>query len=314
MRSIRPARDAADLVAPAPGSALKAAGAGAGPPVDPELPSPPRERAPGDGVAVSLERVELRLGGQPVLAGIDLALRAGEHVALVGRSGAGKSSLIGLLLGFHRASAGSVAVDGAPLDARALARLRRETAWVDPAAQLWNASLFDNLVYGVGHARADRLAAVVEDADLRRVLEGLPGGLSEVLGEGGGFLSGGEGQRVRFARALLRPGVRLALLDEPFRGLARARERWRDATLVCATHDLDETLGFDRVVVLDRGRVRGARRGRARGRAAVGVGDLDALARRGRTAERRAREGRAVSALARTRRATALARRGEVVR
>ena len=264
VRSIRPARDAADLVAPAPGSALKAAGAGAGPPVDPELPSPPRERAPGDGVAVSLERVELRLGGQPVLAGIDLALRAGEHVALVGRSGAGKSSLIGLLLGFHRASAGSVAVDGAPLDARALARLRRETAWVDPAAQLWNASLFDNLVYGVGHARADRLAAVVEDADLRRVLEGLPDGLSEVLGEGGGFLSGGEGQRVRFARALLRPGVRLALLDEPFRGLdrasrrellARARERWRDATLVCATHDLDETLGFDRVVVLDRGRV-----------------------------------------------------------
>ena len=76
--------------------------------------------------------------------------------------------------------------------------------------------------------------------------------------------SGGEGQRVRFGRALLRDPVRLAILDEPFRGLdgdkrhellARAREVWRDATLICVTHDIDDTLSFERVIVLDAGRV-----------------------------------------------------------
>ena len=77
-------------------------------------------------------------------------------------------------------------------------------------------------------------------------------------------MSGGEGQRVRFARALARPNVRLALLDEPFRGLERplrrallrhAREHWRSATLVFVTHDLEETCDFDRVLVLDGGRL-----------------------------------------------------------
>src|SRR6185295_17627595 len=78
------------------------------------------------------------------------------------------------------------------------------------------------------------------------------------------LVSGGEGQRVRFGRGLGRPDARLAILDEPFRGLERerravllrrARERWRRATLVCVTHDIAETAGFDRVVVIAEGRI-----------------------------------------------------------
>jgi ATP-binding cassette subfamily B protein len=107
-------------------------------------------------------------------------------------------------------------------------------------------------------------AHALDAAELRGTLQRLPDGLQTVIGEAGSKLSGGEGQRVRFARALLRPNVRLALLDEPFRGLdrgtrraliARARARWSTATLVCVTHDLEETQDFDEVIVVERGMV-----------------------------------------------------------
>lgn len=217
-----------------------------------------------DGVAIDLRAVRLTISGRSILDAIDLELCPGKHVALVGASGAGKSSLIGLLLGFHRPASGALLVDGHALDAERLHELRAACAWVDPAVQLWNRTLFENLVYGIESTSTNELARALEAADLSGMFESLPDGLQTALGEGGAFLSGGEGQRARFGRALLRPGVRLALLDEPFRGLdrerrsillARAREHWRRATLVCATHDLEETRGFDRVIVLAEGRI-----------------------------------------------------------
>jgi hypothetical protein len=122
---------------------------------------------------------------------------------------------------------------------------------VDPAVQLWNRSFLDNLYYGTSSDPLRPLAEVIDTAELRSLLEVLPEGHQTVLGEGGGLVSGGEGQRVRFGRALLRPGVRLVILDEPFRGLdrtqrsrllVRSRELWKDATLLYVTHDVAETL------------------------------------------------------------------------
>ncbi len=116
----------------------------------------------------------------------------------------------------------------------------------------------------VATTKAGSLAAALDQADLLDVLARLPDGLQTSLGDGGGLLSGGEGQRVRFGRALHRGDIRLAILDEPFRGLDReqrqrllgqAREYWRGATLLCITHDLSETLSFDRVLVIDGGRI-----------------------------------------------------------
>ena len=130
--------------------------------------------------------------------------------------------------------------------------------------QLWNRSLLDNLNYGVAVDSTPPLGSAIETAALRAVLERLPEGLRIRLGEGGSRLSGGEGQRVRFGRGLLRPGVRLAILDEPFRGLDRERRRelldraprrWREATPLCVTHDVSETLAFDRALVIERGRL-----------------------------------------------------------
>jgi ATP-binding cassette subfamily B protein len=211
-----------------------------------------------------MEDVCVRAAGHTILENINLCIASGSHVAIVGPSGAGKSSLVGVLLGWHQTAGGTVQVDGHVLDAQATERLRRETAWVDPAVQLWNRTLLDNLEYGAPTNGYHALAQMIDEADLRHVLERLPSGLQTQLGEGGALLSGGEGQRVRFGRALLRDDMRLVILDEPFRGLdraqrrdllARARRLWRNATLLCVTHDVGETLDFERVLIIEKGRL-----------------------------------------------------------
>ncbi len=215
-------------------------------------------------VSICMEDVAVRIAGHTILEEIDLSISAGCHVAIIGPSGAGKSSLVGLLLGWHRPATGQVCVDGRPLDGRQLERLRAATAWVDPTVQLWNRPLIDNLCYGSSADAAGAAGRAIEQAELHQILEQLPDGLLTPLGEGGALLSGGEGQRVRLGRALLRPNVRLAILDEPFRGLDRERRRvllartrswWRDATLLCITHDVGETLAFERVLVVEGGRI-----------------------------------------------------------
>jgi ABC-type transport system involved in cytochrome bd biosynthesis fused ATPase/permease subunit len=215
-----------------------------------------------DGVAIEMANVSVHAGGHTILEAINLKIGPGDHVAIVGVSGAGKSSLLGLLLGWHRAAEGSVLVDEATLEGVHLDQLRKRTAWIDPAVQLWNRSLFANLCYG--NSDGVPTADLLEQAELRQLLETLPDGLQTDLGESGGLVSGGEGQRVRFGRALLRHGVRLALLDEPFRGLdrhlrrellGRARHHWEGITLLCVTHDVGETMGFPRVLVAEHGRI-----------------------------------------------------------
>ena len=230
----------------------------------------PEDRVP-EGTPVRTGPAELRLAGVGVVAaghrildGVDLEVPAGSEVAVVGPSGAGKSTLVGLLLGWHQAAEGHVEVDGRPLDAEELQALRRRTVWVDPEVQLWNRSLLDNLVYGNDDDAVSRVAEALEQAALHDVLERVPEGLQTALGEGGGLLSGGQGQRVRLGRGLLRRDPSLVLLDEPFRGLDRATRRrllgelrstWAAATLVCVTHDVGDVADFERVVVVDGGRI-----------------------------------------------------------
>ncbi|MCG8403723.1 MAG: ATP-binding cassette domain-containing protein [Phycisphaerales bacterium] len=216
------------------------------------------------GVSVSLRNVTIRAGGHEILRQVNLDIEPGADIAIVGESGAGKSSLVGLLLGWHKASDGTVLLDNTTLSGEQLSRLRSETAWVDPAIHLWNRSLMDNLHYGIHDDTTSRFSRVVKQADLLSVLEAMPDGFQTSLGEGGAFVSGGEGQRVRLGRAMLRADARLAILDEPFRGLDRDRRRcllkrarawWKNATLFCVTHDIAETLDFDHVIVIDHGRV-----------------------------------------------------------
>jgi ABC-type bacteriocin/lantibiotic exporter with double-glycine peptidase domain len=215
------------------------------------------------GASLRLEGVSVRVGAHTLLENVTLSVCAGEHIAIVGPSGAGKSSLLGLLLGWHPAASGAMHVDGVEGDHSCLARLRAGTAWVDPGIQLWNRSLRDNLHYGL--TPDERAAAPLDTAPgIASIAHRLPDGYDTRLGEGGGLLSGGEGQRVRLARALLKKQTRLAILDEPFRGLDRttrgellsqARCHWNGTTLLCVTHDVCETHTFDRVLVIDGGRL-----------------------------------------------------------
>jgi ATP-binding cassette subfamily B protein len=214
------------------------------------------------GAEIELANVSVHAAGHTILEEINLKIAPGDHVAIVGPSGAGKSSLLGLLLGWYRPAEGSLLVDGVALEGAKLDQLRKDTAWIDPAVQLWNRSLFSNLCYG--NPDGVPTANLLEQSELRQLLEKLPDGLQTELGESGGLVSGGEGQRVRLGRALMRSGVRLALLDEPFRGLdrhqrrellSRARRHWQNTTLLCVTHDVGETLAFPRALVIENGRI-----------------------------------------------------------
>jgi ATP-binding cassette subfamily B protein len=216
------------------------------------------------GVALEFHDGSVLAAGHIILQSVDLSIAAGEHVAIVGVSGAGKSSLLGVLLGWHRLATGSLLIDGKRAQGSDIEAMRHETAWVDPAIQIWNRSLLDNLTYASDEDATLAVGDVIAAARLRGVTQKLPQGLQTLLGEGGGLLSGGEGQRVRLARALLSPATRLVLLDEPFRGmdrtqrralLAEARSWWKSVTLLCVTHDVAETMAFDRVLVVEDGRI-----------------------------------------------------------
>ena len=218
---------------------------------------------PTTGIAITMDQVVVQAGGHTILSDINLQIKPGEHVAILGPSGAGKSSLVGILLGWHKPVEGHCRVDGALLDGERLRALRRETAWVDPAVQVWNRSLLANLQYGNQDGDSS-VGNTLEEADLFDILERLPDGMQTALGESGGLVSGCEGQRVRLGRAMVKTGVRLAILDEPFRGLdrerrrallAQARAHWRNATMLCITHDVGETQAFERVIVIENGRI-----------------------------------------------------------
>lgn len=219
--------------------------------------------APTSGVAIAMAGVDVAFSGHRVLSRISLNIAAGEHVAILGASGAGKSSLMGVLLGWSPVVAGEVQIDGKQSHAE-LQHLRRTIAWIDPSVRLWNKTLIENLIYGADVSEASHVEKLIEEADLLALIASLPQAYQTVVGEGGTLVSGGEGQRIRLARAMSRSRSRLVLLDEPFRGLGRqhrgsllrrARVYWKDATLLCATHDVAQTRDFDRVIILEGGEV-----------------------------------------------------------
>jgi len=154
------------------------------------------------GVSLSFQNAGVAAGGHSILRNVQLSIHSGEHIAIVGPSGAGKTSLLGLLLGWHQAASGEILVDDEPLTGGRLLQLRKQTAWVDPAVQIWNRSLIENLRYCPSVGPHSDLANILQKADLTPVLARLPEGLQSGLGEGGARLSGGEGQRVRLALAI----------------------------------------------------------------------------------------------------------------
>ena len=222
-----------------------------------------RSLRPGPG-AVVFEDVDFGYEpGRPVLEGVDLELAPGRTVALIGRTGSGKTTLAALVPRFYEATAGRVLVDG--VDVRELERrsLRREIGMISQDPFLFSASIRDNIAFGMPDAPHDAVEAAARAAQAHDFILELPQGYDTVVGERGITLSGGQRQRVAIARALL-IDPRILVLDDATASVdatteARIRaglqEVMRDRTTIIIAHRLSTIALADEIVVLDHGRV-----------------------------------------------------------
>lgn len=201
----------------------------------------------------------------PALDGLDLTVRAGESVAIVGPSGSGKSTLLALLLRFHDPDAGTVRIGGADLRDLAQAEHHARLGVLSQGTAILAGTLRDNLTLGSPDAAAEKLDRALKIAGLERFVEELPDGLDTWLGEAGVAVSGGEGRRIALARVILRDAP-ILLLDEPTEGLDAETERivlaalaemMAGKTVVMITHRAAVADAMDRVVRIEAGRLFG---------------------------------------------------------
>jgi ATP-binding cassette, subfamily B, bacterial len=213
---------------------------------------------------IRLERVAFSYAGQrEALRGIDLTIPRGQTVALVGRSGSGKSTVFNLLTRFYEASDGVVSVDGHDLRHVTQDSLRAQMGVVFQDAFLFKGSVGDNIRLGKPDATFSEIENAARAAQIHDLIASWPNGYDAPVGENGGHLSGGQRQRVALARALIRnPGI--LLLDEATSALDTATEAAFNQTLrqlslgrtiVQVTHRLAGVVDADRIYVLEGGQV-----------------------------------------------------------
>lgn len=223
----------------------------------------PLERAEG---AVEFREVRFRYGGDlaEVLRGVSVNIRPGQTVAFVGKTGSGKSTLLSLLPRFYDASAGTVLLDGHDIREYPLERLRAQVALVDQQVRLFDASVAQNIAYGLDPVPDEaRIIEAAKAAQAWEFIERMPQGLHTQIGQNGQRLSGGQRQRLTIARALLKDAP-ILILDEATSALDTESERLIQAalerlmqgrtTLVIA-HRLSTVQHADLIVVMQDGRV-----------------------------------------------------------
>lgn len=204
-----------------------------------------------------------RDAGRDALTGITLAVEPGETIALVGPSGSGKSTLANLVIGLLRPTQGKLWLDGHDMQTLDMRSWRQFLSVVPQDCVLFDGSVRDNVTYGLGPVRDDRLQQALRDAHCLEFVEQMPQGVDTLIGSAGSQLSGGQRQRLAIARALVRD-PRVLVLDEASSALDTDSERLvqqalerlrRGRTTFIVAHRLSTVQGADRIVVMTHGRI-----------------------------------------------------------
>lgn len=220
--------------------------------------------APATPPAITLQDVRLEYAdGRIGLDGANLTIQPGRTTALVGASGAGKTSIVNILLGFATPTAGTVTIDGVSMQDLSLEAWRARIAWVPQRPYLFRGTIADNLRLGCPTASDSDLAVAATTTGADRLIDTLPKGFDTPIGEHGGGLSGGQARLIALTRAALRQAP-LLILDEPTASLDHASEQHVTEamsrlsvgrTVVVVAHRLDTIRTADTIAVVDRGRI-----------------------------------------------------------
>lgn len=213
--------------------------------------------------AIDFKDVHLTYPGttREAIKGVTLSVRPGEHVALVGLSGSGKSSMVNLVPRFWSVTSGAVTVDGVNVEDCTLTSLRNHIAVVSQNVILFDTTIRENIAYGMPEVSEAAIEKAVEAAALTEVVAALPKGLDTPVGEAGGLLSGGQKQRISIARALLKDAP-ILILDEATSALDSESENqikealetlMRGRTCLTVAHRLSTIDRADRIVVMQDG-------------------------------------------------------------
>ncbi len=212
---------------------------------------------------IELRDVGFRYGNRAVTRGVNLDIKPGEMIGLVGHSGSGKSTLVNLICRFYDVSEGAVLVDGVDVRSMAIADYRRSIGLVLQEPFLFFGTIAENIAYGKPDATREEIVAAARAAHAHEFILRLPHGYDSLVGERGQALSGGERQRISIARALL-IDPRILILDEATSSVDTQTEKEiqraldnlvRGRTTIAIAHRLSTLRRADRLVVLDRGQV-----------------------------------------------------------
>jgi subfamily B ATP-binding cassette protein MsbA len=217
----------------------------------------------GVGSGIRYERVSFAYRDDPVLTDVRLHVRPGEVVALVGGSGAGKSTFVNLLPRFYDVAEGRISIDDHDIRDVTLLSLRKLMAYVTQEVVLFNDTVRNNIAYGRTDADEQRVIAAAKAANAHEFIENLPQGYDTVIGESGVLLSGGQRQRIAIARALFK-NAPILILDEATSALDTESERlvqqalnnlMQGRTTLVIAHRLSTIRNADTIVVLDQGEI-----------------------------------------------------------
>lgn len=234
----------------------------------PEPPDPPdAAEIAGIGGGIRYEGVTFAYNSEPVLRDVEISVKPGEVIALVGRSGSGKSTFVDLLCRFYDPQSGAIRVDGRDLRSVKRASLLKHVAVVTQDTFLFNATIAENIRYGRPEATAAEVEAAAKAANIHDFIATLEKGYDTVVGERGAKVSGGQRQRIAIARAVLKDPA-ILILDEATSALDTESEQLVQAALetllrsatkpritFVIAHRISTIKNADRIVVLDEGRI-----------------------------------------------------------